>query len=92
MDVILSPSETLEKWYLQLWREWITEREAILKIDSHEHDGIINRYKDNTDNKPDLINTQLKSIQDIGFKDVDFYYKYGIFTIFGGKKQEEKPI
>jgi tRNA (cmo5U34)-methyltransferase len=92
MDVILSPSETLEKWYLQLWREWITEREAILKIDSHEHDGIINRYKDNTDNKPDLINTQLKSLQDIGCKDVDCYYKYGIFTIFGGKKQEEKPI
>jgi tRNA (cmo5U34)-methyltransferase len=91
MDVILSPSEILEKWYLQLWREWITEREAILKIDSHEYDGIINRYKDNSDNKPDLLNTQLESLQEIGFKDVDCYYKYGIFTIFGGKKQEETP-
>lgn len=86
MDVILSPSETLEKWYLQLWREWITEREAILKIDSHEYDGIINRYKDNTDNNPDRLNTQIESLQEIGFKDVDCYYKYGIFTIFGGKK------
>lgn len=85
-DVILSPSENLEKWYLQLWRDWINEREAILKIDSHEYDGIIKRYKDNADNKPDLLKTQLESLQSVGFRDVDCYYKYGIFAIFGGKK------
>lgn len=90
-DVTLSPSETLEQWYLQLWREWITEREAILKINSHEHDGIIKRYKDNSDNRPDILNTQLEALQSVGFKDVDCYYKYGIFAIFGGKKQEETP-
>jgi tRNA (cmo5U34)-methyltransferase len=87
-DVILSPSETLEKWYLQLWREWINEREAMLKINSHEYDDIIKRYKDNTDNKPDLLSAQLEALQSVGFRDVDCYYKYGIFTIFGGKKQE----
>jgi tRNA (cmo5U34)-methyltransferase len=91
-DVILSPSETLEKWYLQLWREWINEREAILKIDSHEYDDIIKRYKDNTDNKPDLLSVQLESLRSVGFRDVDCYYKYGIFSIFGGKKQEETLI
>jgi|LSQX01.3.fsa_nt_gb tRNA (cmo5U34)-methyltransferase len=88
MDVILSSSETLEQWYLQLWREWITEREAILKIDSHEHDDIIKRYKDNGDNNPDPLSTQLESLQTAGFIDVDCYYKYGIFAMYGGKKAE----
>jgi tRNA (cmo5U34)-methyltransferase len=37
------------------------------------------------------LNTQLEALQSVGFKDVDCYYKYGIFAIFGGKKQEETP-
>jgi tRNA (cmo5U34)-methyltransferase len=91
-DVILSPSEAIENWYLQLWREWINEREAMLKINSHEYDDIIKRYKDNTDNKPDLLSVQLESLSSIGFRDVDCYYKYGIFSIFGGKKQGKTLI
>jgi tRNA (cmo5U34)-methyltransferase len=85
-DVILSPSESLEQWYLQLWREWINEREAILKINSKEYDDIIKRYKDNTDNKPDFLSAQLESLKFIGFREVECHYKYGIFTMFGGKK------
>lgn len=85
-DVILAPSDTLEQWYLQLWKQWINERKSILEIESHHYDDVIRRYKDNTDNKPDLLRSQLKSLQVIGFKDVDCFYKYGIFSMYGGKK------
>jgi tRNA (cmo5U34)-methyltransferase len=86
IDVILATSDSLEQWYLSLWREWIAERKSILGIKGNSYDDIIQRYKDNSDNKPDTLDEQLKALKSIGFKDVDCYYKYGIFTMYGGRK------
>ena len=86
IDVILAPSDALEQWYLSLWREWIAERKTILGIQDSSYDDIIQRYKDNRDNKPDTLDEQLKALKSVGFKDVDCFYKYGIFTMFGGRK------
>ena len=86
IDVILAPSDALEQWYLSLWREWISERKITMGIEGNSYDDIIQRYKDNRDNKPDTLDKQLKALKSIGFKDVDCYYKYGIFTMYGGRK------
>jgi tRNA (cmo5U34)-methyltransferase len=86
IDVILAPSDALEQWYLSLWREWIAERKTILGIEGNSYDDIIQRYKDNRDNKPDTLDKQLNALKSVGFKDVDCYYKYGIFTMYGGRK------
>jgi len=85
-DVILAPSDTLDDWYLNLWKQWIDEKKSILDVEGHDYDDVIRRYKDNTDNKPDLLSSQLESLKTIGFKDVDCFYKYGIFSMYGGKK------
>ncbi len=86
IDVILAPSDGLEQWYLLLWKQWIAERKSFLGIQGNQYDDIIRRYKDNTDNKPDTLDAQLKALQTIGFKDVDCFYKYGVFAIYGGRK------
>jgi len=86
IDVILAPSDALEQWYLLLWKQWIDERKSLLGIEGNHYDDIIRRYKDNTDNKPDTLASQLQALQTIGFKDVDCFYKYGIFTMYGGRK------
>lgn len=86
IDVVLAPSDALEKWYLLLWKQWIDERKSFLGIEGSQFDDIAGRYKDNTDNKPDTLDMQLNALQTIGFKDVDCFYKYGIFTMYGGKK------
>jgi tRNA (cmo5U34)-methyltransferase len=86
IDVVLAPSDALEKWYLLLWEKWIDERKALLGIEGRQYGDIIERYKDNTDNKPDTLAAQLRALQTMGFKDVDCFYKYGIFTMYGGKK------
>jgi tRNA (cmo5U34)-methyltransferase len=51
-----------------------------------QFDDIIRQYKNNEDNKPDTLHDQLNALGAMGFKDVDCYYKYGIFTMFGGRK------
>lgn len=86
IDVVLAPAEPLEKWYLSLWKEWIDERKETLGREGGPFDNIIQRYKDNKDNKPDTLDDQLKVLERIGFRDVDCYYKYGIFSMYGGRK------
>jgi len=86
IDVVLAPSDAVEQWYLLLWKEWIDERKSFLGIEGGHYGDIIWKYKDNTDNKPDILAAQLNTLQAVGFKDVDCFYKYGIFTMYGGKK------
>lgn len=86
IDVILSPTETLEQWYLSLWEEWIEEKKKTMGIAGSYFNDIIRRYKNNKDNKPDTLGDQLKALKEAGFRDVDCFYKYGIFSIYGGRK------
>ena len=85
-DVVLPPSEKLEEWYLSCWREWIhahpswETRERLL--------GIPDRYKGNADNMPDTLGSQLKILTNVGFDNVDCFYKYGIFALFGGSREK----
>ncbi len=88
VDVVLAPTESLEQWYMSLWQEWIAERKALLKIENNYGDDTMRRYKDNKDNKPDTLDNQINALKEVGFKEVDCFYKYGIFTIFGGKRWE----
>lgn len=85
IDVILSLTRNLEEWYLSLWREQIVELQNALKLKGNYED-IIAKYKDNKDNKPDTLVDQINALEDIGFRDVDCFYKYGIFVMYGGKK------
>ena len=86
IDVVLGSSEPLEQWYLSLWRNWIEERQRVLGITNGQFGEIVEKYKDNRDNKPDTLSDQLDALRSIGFKDVDCYYKNGIFTMFGGRR------
>ena len=86
IDVVLAPTDVLEQWYLQLWKEWIDQRQAASGIEGNYLADITQRYKNNKDNKPDTLDAQITAMKSIGFKDVDCFYKYGIFSIYGGRK------
>ena len=51
-----------------------------------KYDRIPTNYKTANENKPDTLSDQLTLLRRIGFKDVDCFYKYGIFSVFGGTK------
>lgn len=83
-DVVLPPSEKLEKWYLSFWKEWIIEHPSMERREQLL--GIPDQYKGNPDNIPDTLGSQLEVLKDVGFCNVDCFYKYGIFSLFGGSK------
>lgn len=85
IDVLLAPDEQLEQWYMSLWREWIVQKQESMHME-RDFTDVINRYKDNKDNRPDTLGDQLVALNKIGFRNVDCFYKYGIFTVYGGSK------
>jgi tRNA (cmo5U34)-methyltransferase len=84
IDVVRAPTAPLEDMYQALWMEWIicncdpSKREKLAQVPQ--------QYRENPDNKPDSLITQLRALERTGFKNVDCYYKFGIFAIFGGLK------
>lgn len=88
IDVVRAPAECLEDWYMQLWKEWMDEKKRALDMDEGLFMDIPTRYRENDDNRPDTLDVQLHALRDIGFKEVDCFYKYGIFTVYVGKKSQ----
>jgi tRNA (cmo5U34)-methyltransferase len=86
-DPVLSPSQELEQLDLIIWKEWILKYEA--KISPRRDTSleyIPSQYKSNKDNVPDTLDSQLEMMKKAGFVDVNLFYKYGLFCLFGGRK------
>ncbi len=69
-----------------------TLQENCLNDKIGKYDDLPSIYKNKEENKPDTLISQLDLLNDIGFKDVDCFYKYGIFAVFGGAKSNLNNI
>jgi tRNA (cmo5U34)-methyltransferase len=85
VDVVLSPAACVEEWYLELWRDWIREHDAIA-ADGKSFTHIPTQYKHNADNFPDPLQEQLRQLEGAGFDAVDVFFKSGVFAVYGGFK------
>lgn len=85
IETVKAPTDELESWYRVIWKEWIQENQLKMGV-KKSFEYLPEQYKNNPDNHPDTLETQLNMLGSVGFKQVDCYYKYGIFTIFGGRK------
>jgi tRNA (cmo5U34)-methyltransferase len=89
IDVLLAPTDDLDQWYMKLWEEWMDEKKTAIGIENDPSRNIIQRYKEGDENKPDTLDDQLNALREIGYKNVDCFYKYGIFAVYGGGKQDK---
>lgn len=85
-DVVLAPTDELDGWYMELWKEWMDAKRASLGIHEVDSTDIMKRYKSLEENKPDLLDDQMNALRATGFRNADCFYKYGIFTLYGGMK------
>ncbi len=87
-DVVQPPSAKSEQWQFALWRDWMNEQLVAQgrAAEIGTHDGLPDLYKSKTDNHPSPLFDQLEVLEKTGFKDVDCFFKYGIFALFGGTK------
>lgn len=89
IDPVLPSSELSEQWQFNMWRDWMNE--ALLNKGLSDHKGKYDdfplQYKMKSENKPGSLFDQLQALNKAGFENVDCFYKYSIFAIFGGTKE-----
>ncbi len=86
IDVLLSPTDNLEGWYLDLWRQWMVDRQTALNLKG-DCEFTVGKFMEQNHHKTlSTLADQLNAFTDIGFKDVDCYYKFGVFAMYGGRK------
>jgi tRNA (cmo5U34)-methyltransferase len=87
-DPVTPSSHRSEQYQFRLWTDWMREvvEERSLRIESDLIESVPSVYKKKPENKPDGLIEQLQMLQEIGFRDIDCFYKYSIFALFGGTK------
>ena len=88
IDPVRPSSERGEQWQLQMWADWMNETLCRTGFGDEigKYDHIPAGYKAKEENKPSTLPEQLDLLAKIGFKDVDCFFKYGVFAVFGGVK------
>ena len=74
---------------MKLWQEWMDEKLNALGRQDVSFQDIVRRYKEAEENRPDTLDYQLGVLREIGFQEVDCYYKYGVFAVYGGRKERQ---
>jgi tRNA (cmo5U34)-methyltransferase len=87
-DPVLPVSEKSEQWQFRLWIDWIREtaNKRNLDVAAEMIENVPSGYKKKEENKPSSLIDQLQILKEVGFNDVDCFYKYSIFAVFGGTK------
>ena len=78
-DLVKGETDKTEQIYHDMWMNWIQEA----GLSEHELSGIIDRMKYD---KPSSLSDQLQWLREIGFQDVDCFYKYFNFAVYSGRK------
>ena len=78
-DLVKGETDKTEQIYHDMWMNWIHEA----GLSKHELSEIIERMQYD---KPSSLSDQLQWLKEIGFQDVDCYYKYFNFAVYSGRK------
>lgn len=88
IDPVLPTSARAEALQFRMWSSWIDENLERIGLSEKvgAYDDVPQRYKQGPENKPDTLADQLQALEDAGFRDVDCFYKHGVFAVFGGTR------
>ena len=88
IDVVLPPTDELEKLYFEQWASGMRRMAEKSGISGFDPSAVIDQYKSpESTNRPDTLHDQLGSLRGSGFVNVDCFYKNGIFAVYGGEKK-----
>ena len=89
IDPVQPSSARSEQWQFRMWADWMNEAlfKKGFKDDIGKYDRLPTVYKAAGENKPSTLSDQLDILCRIGFQDVDCFFKYGVFAVFGGTKR-----
>lgn len=89
-DLVKAESKLLEKKYERIWLETVRRQaKEIAGIErTYEEVEAKHREMQTGEDRPASLGAQLKWLRQAGFVDVDCFWKYACFAVFGGFKRE----
>ena len=85
LNIDAATSGLFTDWYYQLWKEWILTHEESTKPEESAAE-VPAHARAKPENHFDSLQGQLSALEDAGFLDVECHYKFGMFSIYGGRK------
>jgi tRNA (cmo5U34)-methyltransferase len=85
IDTALANNASYDRFYDEIWRVWLRKQQEILNLDLSILE-LPEKAKVKPENKYEPISVQLCFLEEVGFQDVECFYKQGLFTMFGCRK------
>jgi tRNA (cmo5U34)-methyltransferase len=94
VDIATSEQELVNDWYYVLWKEWILAHEEALGLKEKAASmGSLAEVPAHARVKPenhyDSLESQIAALRRAGFEAVECHYRYGLFSIYSGRKGAE---
>lgn len=89
IDGVTAASDRSSIWQINMWKDWVTEKINSSIVENKDtlvkeiHSWVESKNKDDM---PSGLIEQMAEMKKIGFRNVDCFYKYGMFALFGGTK------
>lgn len=87
MDVVLPAGDFYTEWHYSLWKEWIDEFRQKNKL-VRDFTGVPEQARTNPENHYDRLFSQLEALTAAGFTRVECHYRFGLFALYGGMREE----
>ena len=86
-DICKSLTEGLEDFYVKLWEERVIKLEEASGMEV-DYKRFMNTHRDREHKERLLtLTAQLDTLRESGFKEVDIYYKHGLFAVYGAQRE-----
>jgi len=85
LDTVQPDHPVYETFYNEVWRDWLHQRQEQFLLD----EDILTtpeRAKAKPENQYEPLSVQIRFLEEVGFNDVECFYRAGMFAMYGGRK------
>ena len=86
IDTVRSPTDTIEQWYLKLWREGVEVQKPSPEVTDKFATMLAGYLEAEHYARIDTLQNQMAGMRQAGFQDVECFYKRVMFAMYGGRK------
>jgi tRNA (cmo5U34)-methyltransferase len=86
IDTVRSPTDTIEQWYLDLWKEGVRDNQLSPDCEAKFQEMLEAYVEAEHYSKIDTLQDQIDIMKEAGFKNTECFYKRGMFAMYSGSK------
>ena len=86
IDTVRAQSDEIEEWQIALWKEGAMEKQPPPEAEAIFEQMVAQYTEEFHYSNVDSLESQMIALKEVGFQNVDCFFKRGMFAIYGGTK------